>query len=120
MELQLEDRTHLVQDSEEKFVVLKFDILVANTELVALHFGFPSCSDLVEAKVREIEDLYRKRDAQQGMVKTFRNLRDVVDVDHFCILESTSAARDAWDNLLQKREVYMWQKFGFNRHFEAV
>ena len=74
----------------------------------------------MEAKVREIEVLHRKRDAQQGMVEAFRILQDVVDVDHSCILESTCAAYDAWENVLQKREVYMQQKSRFNRHFEAM
>ena len=43
MELQLEDRIQFVRDLEEKFVVLKSDIPVANTQLVALHSNFPSC-----------------------------------------------------------------------------
>ena len=79
---------------------MKSHILVANIELVALHSGFPSCLDLVEAKVREIEVLDRKRDAQQGIVEAFRSLQDFVDIDHFRILEGTSAARDAWKNVL--------------------
>ena len=100
VELQLEDKTQLVRDVEEKFARLKSDILVANTELVALRFNFPSYSDLVEANVREIEVLHRKRDAQQGMVKAFRSLQDVANVDHSRILESISTARDAWENVL--------------------
>ena len=43
VELQVEDRIQLVQDAEEKFARLEFDIFVANTELVALHFDFPNC-----------------------------------------------------------------------------
>ena len=99
---------------------MKCDILLANTELVALYFAFPSCSDLVGAKVTRLEVLQRKRVAQVGMVKAFRSLLNVANASHSHILESTFAARDVQVNMLQKRKVYMWKKFGFNKHFKAV
>ena len=99
---------------------MEYDILVVDTQLIALHSGFSSCFDLVEAKVILIEVLLKEGDAQQVMVKAFRSSLNVANADHYRILGSIFVACDAWENVLQKREVYVRQKSGFSRHFEVV